>query len=427
MRGQVAAVGSRREERSASRQRRSPLRRWSLAAAGLLVLSAGTWGISNVPESADGDSWAPVESQDLVIGVELEGELRAVDSADLGPPQVRSASNFKIAFMAPEGTEIEAGQPVLGFDTSELQRQLQQKVADRDSTVKELEKRITDLELERRDQDLQLAEAQAALRLADLKLGGTQRVSSQREVEEARIDRRLAQIQIDHLQSSRQHLEARSAADLAALSEKRDRAAARVQELEKHIRDMTVRAPRSGTVIYKSNWRGEKKKIGENAWRAEKVVQIPDLRRMRGEGRVAEADAGRIEVGQRVTFRLDAYPDQEYRASVIKIHRTVQQKSWRNPQKVVRLDVELEATDTERMRPGMRFRGEIEVERIADTLVIPRDAVFPQPSGTAVYVRTLFGRREVFPVFGERNSELFGVESGLAEGDRVLRRGGDLR
>jgi hypothetical protein len=176
-------------------------------------------------------------------------------------------------------------------------------------------------------------------------------------------------------------------------------------------------------VIYKTDRRGNKMKVGDSCWRGATVLQIPDLARMLGEGEVAEADAGRLAAGQPVTLRLDAYPDLQIRATVTKIHRTVQQKSPANPQKVVRLSLELAETDAERMRPGMRFRGEVEIERVAGTLVVPRSAVTVGPEGAAVVVRSLLGRRRVLPTFGERNAELFAVASGLEEGDRVLLRG----
>ncbi len=402
---------------------RALLRRRGLWAAGTLIAALGTWGLARAVEPTARDSWLRVERQDLVIGVELEGELQAVDSADLGPPQVDSVWDFKISFLAPESSEVAEGEPVIRFDTTQLRQQQQEKVAERDSAVKQLEKKVTDLAIERRDQDLQLAEAEADLRRADLKLAVPEQVTERRELERARIDRGLAKMRIDHVEASRRHLVAQGRADLAALEDKRDRAATRLAEIEAQLEAMTVRAPRSGTVIYKTSWRGEKKKIGDSAWRAEKVVQIPDLNRMRGEGQVAEADAGRLAVGQHVTFRLDAYPDQEYRATVLKIHRTVQKKSWRNPQKVVRLEIEPEATDAERMRPGMRFRGTVEIARLPEALVVPQEAVFQRPAGAAVYVRTWLGRREVFPRLGERNARVIGVESGLSEGDKVLRRG----
>ncbi len=401
-------------------------RRWRavLAVLALAALGAGAWALST--ESLSQDTWARVERRDLVIGVEVEGELQAVESAELGPPQVRSLWDFKLSFMAPEGAEVKAGEPVLGFDTTRLQRSLQEKTAARDSAIKTLEQRATDLEIERRNKVLTLAEAEARLRKAQLKLEVSDQVTSRRELEQARIDHRLASLEIEHLLSGLEHLAVRGAADLAALTGMRDRAAVKVVELEAQVQAMTVQAPRAGTVIYKADWQGNKKKVGDNCWRAETVLQIPDLERMLGEGEVAEADAGRLAAGQRVTLRLDAHPDRQYRATVQKIRRTVQRKSKSNPRKVMRLVLELEETDTERMRPGMRFRGEIEVERVAGTLVVPQEAVVAGPEGAAVVVRSLFGRREVFPAFGERNAELFAVESGLEQGDRVLLWGGGI-
>ncbi len=398
-------------------------RRLGLAAAVLVLLAASAWGLAR--ESLSSESWTRVERRDLVIGAEVEGELESIESATLGPPQVPDLWDFKISMMVPEGTEVEEGQPVLGFDTTRLQQQLQEKLAGRDAAEKELEKRITDFEITRRNQELQLAEAQSALRKADLKLAVPADIARRKEIEQAAIDRRLAEMRIDYLEQHLGHLAVQRRADLEALRQKRDRAAARVDEIQLHLRQMNVGAPRAGTVIYKTNWRGEKKKIGDSAWRAQKILEIPDLEHLRAQGKVAESDAGRLAVGQRVRFRLDAYPDQEYAATVSRIRRAVQRKSRSNPEKVVRLEIELEETDTERMRPGMRLRGTVEVERLADALVVPVAAVFPGPGGSAVHRRTLFGRQPVVPEFGRRNAEYFEVVAGLTEGDRVLRRGGE--
>lgn len=405
----------------AAARRRHP-RRAAILVAVLALAAVSAWGVAR--ESLSPDSWTRVERRDLVIGIEVEGELASVESAEIGPPQIPRVWDFKISMMIPEGTEVVAGQPVLGFDTTRLQQELQQKVAERDQAEKELEKTTTDLEIQRRNQLLQLAEAEATLRKADLKLAVPEEVVRRKELELATIDRRLAQMQIDYLKANLDHLAAQSRADLESLREKRDRAAARVEEIQSHVEQMTVKAPRSGTVIYKTDWRGNKTKVGDSTWRAGKVLEIPDLSRMRAEGKVAEADAGRLLAGQRVSFHLDAYPDQEYRGTVAKIRRTVERKSRSNPEKVVRLEIAVDETDTERMRPGMRFRGVIESQRVEDAVVVPSDAVLVRPGGTAVVKRTLFGRAEVRPTFGKRNDELFEVTSGLAEGDWVLRQDG---
>jgi multidrug efflux pump subunit AcrA (membrane-fusion protein) len=147
---------------------------------------------------------------------------------------------------------------------------------------------------------------------------------------------------------------------------------------------------------------------------------------MRASAEVAEAEAGRLAVGQPVRFTLDAHPGRSYRATVRKIGRTVERRSWRDPRKVVRLELELESTDTERMRPGMRLEGAVEVQRSSGVLAIPLATVVPRPEGPAVRVRSVFGLRrfrweEV--ELGRRTKEWVEVLSGLDEGDHVLRQG----
>jgi multidrug efflux pump subunit AcrA (membrane-fusion protein) len=101
------------------------------------------------------------------------------------------------------------------------------------------------------------------------------------------------------------------------------------------------------------------------------------------------------------------------------IWRTVQRETWRSPKRVVRLEVELDETDRRRMRPGMRFRGSIEVERVDGALLVDADSVFLKAEGPVVYRRTLLGH-EVVPVeLGRRNEIYVEVLEGLREGDAV--------
>jgi len=372
------------------------------------------------PATPDHGRWVRVQRRDLVLGAAVDGELRAVDSAELKPPQIPELWDFRISFMAPEGAEVSSGDPVLGFDPSQLEQELQEKIAERDSAAKELEQRTRDLELERRRQELTLAEARGRLRRAELELAVPEEVRARNELARARIEHHLATLEIAALGAGLEHHDSASASELEAMRQMRDRAASRAVELGDHIAQLTVRAPRAGTVTYARNWRGERKKVGDSAWKAEAILQIPDLGRMRAEGQVTEADAGRVAAGQKVTLRLEALPDQEYGGVVKTVRRSVQAKSSSNPQKVVRLSVDLDSTDARRMRPGMRFRGQVIAERLAGVLAVPKDAVTWQPGGAAVRVRTLFGERVVFPSLGRRNPEAFEVLAGLDEGDSVL-------
>src|SRR5439155_27331633 len=88
------------------------------------VLAAGAGAVAvlalaGLRGSADVARPVAVKRQDLVQTVEVEGELQAVRSTEVGVPPVRDAE-FKIAFLIPEGTAVKKGQPVLGFDTEAL-------------------------------------------------------------------------------------------------------------------------------------------------------------------------------------------------------------------------------------------------------------------------------------------------------------------
>jgi HlyD family secretion protein len=400
--------------------RRASAVRLLAAGAGALLLAGAFAAVR--PAAGERGRWVRVERRDLLLGAAVEGELAAVDSADLRPPQIPELWDFRISFMAPEGAEVSSGDPVLAFDTTQLEQKLQEKIAERDSAAKELEQKSRNLELERQQQELTLVEARGRLRRAELQLAVPEEVKPRAELEKARIDQRLAELEIASLEAGLEHHRTASAAELEAMRGRRDRAAARAAELEQHIQQMTVRAPRAGTVMYARDWRGDRKKIGDSSWRAETIITIPDLGRMRAEGEVTEADAGRVAAGQRVTLRLEAHPDREYGGVVRVIRRSVQAKSVSNPQKVVRLAIELPSTDTKRMRPGMRFRGQVVAERLTGVLAVPKDAVTFTPSGGMVRTRTLLGTRELFPRLGRRNPEAFEVLGGLDEGDSVLLR-----
>ncbi len=85
----------------------------------------------------------------------------------------------------------------------------------------------------------------------------------------------------------------------------------------------------------------------------------------------------------------------------------------------MRLEIELDETDTRRMRPGMRLRGKVEIDRVPDALLVDAEAVFLGPEGPVVYRRSLTGH-DVVPVeLGERSETRVEVLRGLKEGDAV--------
>ncbi|HEY8022118.1 MAG TPA: HlyD family efflux transporter periplasmic adaptor subunit [Thermoanaerobaculia bacterium] len=396
--------------------------RWGIVAA-LLAGAALWWSAGRA--SGERESWGEVRRADLVLGVDVRGTLAAVDSAALGPPAIPDQWSQKISYLAPEGRAVRKGTPVLRFDSTELAKKLVDRLAEQESAEQELEKKRADLERGRLDDALHLEEARAKERKAALKVDVPPELVAASQLRQSRTDLALARQEIAYLTSKLGFARREGAAELGALVEKRDRAAARVAEIRGQIASLSVAAPRDGVVVYVADHRGDKKKVGDSAYQGEKVIEIPDLRRMRADAEIDEADLARVAVGQAVTLRLDSHPDEPIEGRVATIRGAVTARSDADRQKVVEAELALDHTDPLRMRPGMRFRGTIEVARVPGALVAPADAVTATAEGPAVLRATAFGHEVVHPRLGRHNDRLVEVLSGLAPGDRVARAGAD--
>ncbi len=359
---------------------------------------------------------------DLIIGVNVTGTLASLDSSQLGPPRLPNVWQYKLSLLAPEGSDIERGRPVIGFDTTELQRDLEQKSAEAAEASKSIEKRQADLRLTLENEELALAESEAKLRKAELKLEAPDEIQAGNDRAKAELERERAAIETKHRRARIQALNRSAAAEISILRNKQASAESRVQQIKQQISQMMVPAPRKGTVVHLSSWRGEKKKVGDTVWLSEKVVEIPDLMKMYAKGEVDESDAGKVAVGQRVTIQLDALPDIEFTGKISSLAKIVQVQSPQSKLKVLRIEIALDETDPERMRPGMRFRGTVELERVPGTLLVPAAAIEVGARGPFVRRRTMFGMDQVLVKAGRRNEESWEILEGLDEGDRILLR-----
>lgn len=393
-------------------------RRWARVVGSLLVAVALLAAWKRL--SPSNLRLAPVTREDLVLSVEVTGVLSAVSTISIGPPQISGWWDYKITFLAPEGSKVAAGAPVLGFDTSGLENRRRVVEAERDEVRQTLEKRKAELELQTVDERLALAEAEASLRRAELAAGTPSDLVAGKERRRGEIDLAMARRRVAESSRRLAELTAAGDAERGILENRLRRAEGEVAQITAAIASMSVKAPRAGTVVHIANWRGEKRKIGDTVWNAERLLEIPDLDAMRAEGEIDEAESGAVAAGQKVSLRLDAHPDLPLSGTIEKVRRAVQRRTADDPARVVRVDVLLAATDPAKMRPGMRFTGSVETGRVASALVVPIAAVEPRAEGTVVRLRRLGRIVERAVVLGPRSREKAQVLEGLSEGDRVV-------
>ena len=370
--------------------------------------------------SASEKSLVEVKRDDLVIGVEVTGELEAVDSTTLKPPAVTDMWDFKIAMLAPEGDDVKQGDPVMAFDGTELQRELENMQNEAEAAQKKLEKKRDDAALARKDDELKVAEAEAALRKASLKTAAPSDLVASIEQKQTALDEQSAKLALDAANNHAAQAKRSDDEEIARLTEKASYAKKRVEQLQQNIAKLQVVAPRAGTIVYPGNWDGEKHKVGDGVWRMEDVMSIVGLGKMVGAGQIDEIDLAKVTGKQAVTLRLDALPDVQLAGHVESIANSVQRKSGNDPSKIVKLKIAIDPTK-EPLRPGMRFRGQIETEKLPQVVQVPADAVFVTADGPVAY-RDAGGTLEpVKLTLGRRNATAIEVKAGLAAGDRVSR------
>jgi HlyD family secretion protein len=86
---------------------------------------------------------------------------------------------------------------------------------------------------------------------------------------------------------------------------------------------------------------------------------------------VDEADVGRVREEMEATFRVDAYPDREFRATIRRLHFAA-----RTVANVVTYPADLRVDNAEGLlRPGMTATATIVSDRRADQMLVPNAAL----------------------------------------------------
>ena len=397
------------------------------AGASALVVAVLSYRAIGTAAGAAREPSTRVKRYDLILGVEITGVLRAAESDQVGAPPLPDVWEYRIATMAPEGGAVKKGDVILTFDTNDLVQKLEEKKAERDGAAKQIEKRQLELDLRKKDLEYQAAEAEARKKKAELKVDIPENLAKANELQQTRLDLALAIREVAYLEGRRDAAARAAKAELESLAQKLERAKGRVADYEDRIARMTVRAPRDGTVLYLTNWRDEKKKVGDSCWRGEQIMEVPNLEKILVKGEVDEAEVSKLREGEPVSFRLEAHPDVTFNGRLVVVGRTVTRQSPKVPKKVVKVDVALDTADPLRMRPGMRVRGSIETARVPKALLLALETVFPSARGPIVYRATWRGFETAPVKLGRRNEKYVEVLGGLREGDAVLQKAPESR
>jgi HlyD family secretion protein len=211
-------------------------------------------------------------------------------------------------------------------------------------------------------------------------------------------------------------------AALRILEIRRDRAQRAMEHARRNAEAMVIRSPMDGLVVAKMTWKGNGPGDvgeGDQVWPGAPILEVVNVEAMRVRARVNQADIAHIRPGQPVTVRLDAYDDFAIRGRVEHIAPLATPGSFSARVRTFTMLVSIDGSNP-RLMPDLTAAVDVEVERVKDALVVPREAVHSDGDSASVRLRAA-GRSERRAVtLGSRNETEVVVTGGLEPGDVVL-------
>lgn len=180
------------------------------------------------------------------------------------------------------------------------------------------------------------------------------------------------------------------------------------------LNDTIIRAPIDGTVIGKPIPAGQTVAPGISSPMV--LLTIADMSKMQIETQVDESDIGKVQVGQKVTFTVDASPGKTFTGVVSNVSSKANVQ-----QNVVYYNVLIDVDSPEGLlKPTMTARVSIAVGESTNTIVIPLSAV-KSNNGQSYVVVMKDGKSQNVPVTtGLTNDDKVEILSGLNEGDQIV-------
>jgi HlyD family secretion protein len=205
--------------------------------------------------------------------------------------------------------------------------------------------------------EAELANAEAGLELAQLNAERAKKLSAESLISKADADKAIADLH------------------QAEASVKIRRAS--VEKVRVDVSRTTIYSPIDGVVISREVDVGQTVAASLNAPVLFKIAN--DLGKMQIDAMVSEADIGGVEVGQEVTFNVDAFPMRTFRGKVFQVRN-----SPVTTQNVVTYDTVVEVNTRDmKLKPGMTATVSIITARQENVLRIPNAALrFRPPEAT---------------------------------------------
>jgi len=355
--------------------------------------------------------------QNFVQEVGVDGHLRAVKATPLTAP-VATGGPVKIAWTEPDGARVEPGQVVVRFEPTDFEKRLKDGQADRASAEARLEKEHTlvDSALRGRARTAQLS--QVELQKAREFQNKDPEIFSRNQIIESEIDEQLSSARSQHAGATQKIESSLSENKLELIAIQRKKALLLVDQAQKGLASLELRAPHAGILVFETNWQGNLPAVGDSVWPGQKLASLPELDAMEAEVFVLEADAGGLKVGKSARVFVESHPETQYTGTIQRVDTLAKRPVRDVPVQYFGVTLGLDRTDPEFMKPGARVHAALVLDS-REALVLPRQAVFDDHGQATVYCWRASEFQPVKVKLGPSSLGRVVIDEGLNDGDEI--------
>jgi len=348
------------------------------------------------------------------------GELQAVSSRIINMPDFSwEYGKIKIIDLETEGTVIKKGAYIAQIDTSSVARKLVQTQSDLAIAEADYQKLLIEHVSALRQLDSELNSAQAALKLSEIDTLSVQFETIAKK-EQSHIEHEKCRLEISKLKVKILYREQIQKEEKFILAKKIENHKRAIRDAQNTIDRFTLHAPADGMIEYRSRGRPRRKiSIGDEFYRGEPIIGLPDLSKMRATTTVNERDIKKLELGQSANVRLDAFPQRTFHGVVTSISKMCHREEDDSQIKVFDVEILLDETDII-LKPGMTISCEIFVAELEDVFYVQSSHIYEEVDGYCIYVSRDGDRMRIPVKLGPRNPKQVVIYGDLEVSDILL-------
>jgi HlyD family secretion protein len=318
---------------------------------------------------------AKLTKQSFLLTVPSTGEIVGLETTPVTTPNT-SAGSLKIAWLKPEGSFVEAGDPVVRYDSTDAQLSLEKQQntldANQENTKITTWRQATDdkvLSIDRED-------AEEKYQYDITVMPQDESIFSKWDIITAQADVNYDKERIDFLKSKTKTQQRIARSDQQILAIERNKAQSEVSLLKQTLNSLELEAPASGLVLYHREHR-EEPQIGDQSSPGQTVIEIVNLDILQARIYVLERDGGNLAKEQPVVIRLDAIPEKDFHGTIRMVSSVAGSLERNSPLRYFTCDVSIvdAGKDLKRIRPGMNLRGDVVLQKYESCFVVPSGAV----------------------------------------------------